>query len=767
MSAIKLFPNVDALLEAVEHETASLARNRFCSRFLLVSTATQWNTLIQRLRATLHPQELRLSAFTTDGAMPQLDLWKKVSFSKIALLLPFMEGVRFCTPEKRDIALTSVATFPGNETESGPARLYVPLLCSPKMLEDCLHQRCDRFREGLLPEIWALPEDATSPCVVLAPTFLHGQPDVTEGLASYLTLWEQAVVPPSCLVRTPVAKWTKFAKDAVAVVCAKPRAVVEHVLPLQDISALPESTPEVFWQGMLLYAHASDVSLQSVANRLLNFSEFRPEDVAVVLQERTTDTAHGAVLWVTLQHWSKTASGYLAAVCRSLEDPRCLGAALYQAALSNDLSQDDLTNRCRLLRRMVDISPPRDFLDSLRTLPPRKRLTLLTDASQDERILAVQTAGELLAQGYNLAMLSLWLAPIFPLLAEYLAPLEGDTDLRDYFQRFAEARLCNSGTPELRMQQQKIATQRQDLPHTVPPRAQVLAQVAAPTRWMDGLGLEWHGVARAAAQKAGVRFTLALARASLPTTTSSNKEWSSSDEKSAAVDSLGHAGEYTFPLFFLKQLAAVESFVRDLSGKLRRGALGGAVNRLALTGDHGLTPVVFHTETLPVPPGFEVRKGRALERKNPEAVFPESLAVEGEYCYIRGLGRFEGGQTKGTIHGGATLEELLVPVITLSLDVVDTTVQPPALRHAPTELTLSPLGEVTLELTLSRPSANILLERDEQLFMPETIRDNMVVFRLRGLPPGKIPFSLYAEQHQLGTFIVQLSAGLDMNDMGI
>ena len=159
--------------------------------------------------------------------------------------------------------------------------------------------------------------------------------------------------------------------------------------------------------------------------------------------------------------------------------------------------------------------------------------------------------------------------------------------------------------------------------------------------------------------------------------------------------------------------------------------------------------------------------GRALVRKEPECVFPEHLAVEKDYGYIRNLGRFAGGQTKGTIHGGATLEEILVPVITLTLDANTSTAQPPTLCHAPLEATLSPLGEATLELTLSRPASDILLEQDGRLFQPDEMRGTVAVFRMRGLSSGKTMFSLYAEQCRLGMFSVQMLAGLDLNNMGI
>jgi hypothetical protein len=768
MNAFVSFSNVASLLRAIEVEASdkSHARgsNRFCGRFILVSTTEQWNELVRRLKEMLHPQEIRLSKFVNGESMPSLTAWQQELLSETVLLLPLMEALRFRSPINIATALTTVATYIGGTAKPNPHRLYAPLLCSQKTFERHL-QGCDRFRQGLLPPIWSLPHEGPIPSVVLAPQFPSDIQNVTEGIASYLALWENATAPSSlCPVKTSLASWIGVAGDEIATICSTARATVQRFIPLID---LPEDVPEVFWNGLIDYGQSTDTNVNDIANRLLNCVHFQPERVVVSLLDIESESKESALLWAALKCWSKHAGGYLATVCQKSTSSDQLTSCIYSTILDGEWGEEDRASRRDILRKLVDIRPSDYFIDLIRSLPARNRLELLTDASLEEKKLIVEAVGELLAQGHSLSTLRLWLQDIFPLLCAYLRPFEGDADLQDYFQRFVEARLRNEATLELKAQQQKISSHRQDLPHIISHRSHVLADIDAPVRWLDGLGLEWQGVLLFAAHIEGVGCEIKPARASLPTNTASNKEWSSTDEKSEVLDKLGHAGDYVFPASFLMQLQAVYDFVRDMAAKLRRRFFGQNIRQLVLTGDHGLTPVVFHKEIVPVPLGFEYVNGRSLRRISLEAAFPQDVSVEGDYCYIQGAGRFASGQTKGTIHGGATLEELIVPVVTLKLDREEILTQPVKLQRTPMELTLSPLGKVTLEITLSRPARDVLLEQGIHFLTPIETRDELVVFELHSQHAGRVSFSIYAEQRRIGAFSVQLHGGLDMNDMGI
>lgn len=801
MSMFIPFPDAEALvrdLRADAEDRRGEAR-RFRARLILVPSPSSWNALLRALRGAMNPAEIRLSkGMRSPDTAPRKDAWrilpKDLPEGRALLLTPLMEDLRF---RADDAEITGVLKHVAEWTDGaadGGGRIYVPLLCRRSELERRLAAASDRFRQGLLPPIRMLPEEpARPPQFVMAPILPARAAEtgmrILESFSAYLKCWEDAAVPDgTVLVRTGRVAGRPEGERGPAEILPDAGSVVRRLLP--GIRGAPDDAPEALLEALLRHARRDDADVGAVAARIMGLAGFSPSKAVEALLARDgsgggRDAGEAALIRAAWRH-AAPADGLAGALLPWADaDADTLRARLRDAVLEGGWTPDALRERRDLLIRLAERdgwdAPPRDFLEGLRALPARTRLPLLVASGRDERNLVVETAGECLRDGMDQDALREALADVLPVLADYLAPLPdgaGPPGLAGYIRAFRGARLRNEMTEELAALQADLLSGAATLPHAGDTRDAILREPGMPGRtfWLDGFGVEWLGVAEAALRRAGMAFRTCVGRANLPTVTEANRGWEHPDDKTGELDHLGHDPSYAFPASFLRQLEAAEDFVRRRIGGLRGGAFGADVRSVVLTGDHGLTPAVLHPAERTAPEGFEIlRGGRALRRLDPDAPWPDGVAVHGDRCHISGAGRFRGrqGAPRGTIHGGASPEEIFVPVIILNPEepaAARKDAPPPAAVPTswPESLVLSPMGTADVLVGLSGPATGIRLEWNGGGAEPADIRNGEALFRVPGLRLGRTAFAIRIGGRTVKTFEADVrGGGLEDNDMGI
>jgi len=206
--------------------------------------------------------------------------------------------------------------------------------------------------------------------------------------------------------------------------------------------------------------------------------------------------------------------------------------------------------------------------------------------------------------------------------------------------------------------------------------------------WIDALGVEFLGFIQQQCEHKGISLRIHIAQADLPTITTINKEfftnWTGQKEKDERLDSLKHkeSGGYNYqheklPLHLAEEL--------DVLGKiLEKAATMLAFHqckRVLIVSDHGASRIAvikeqeekYETDT----------KGEHSGRccKTPPNYSPTEydlpFATEGNgYLVLADYGRFKGSRAANVeVHGGASLEEVVIPIIELTLANPDTTVE--------------------------------------------------------------------------------------------
>lgn len=199
---------------------------------------------------------------------------------------------------------------------------------------------------------------------------------------------------------------------------------------------------------------------------------------------------------------------------------------------------------------------------------------------------------------------------------------------------------------------------------------------------LDALGVEFLAFIAACCEREKIAFSVRVGRANLPSITSCNKlfydDWRGSENRKISdrrLDKIKHEGGNIWrdaptdaPLYLAEELTVVADVVKKSAELLKSKTL----RRVVLTGDHGAS-------RLAVLAARDVEKYESASRgecngrccRVTEGVeqqeFPLAIQ-ENDWLVLADYGRFKGSRAAvAETHGGATLEEILTPVIELTL----------------------------------------------------------------------------------------------------
>lgn len=270
---------------------------------------------------------------------------------------------------------------------------------------------------------------------------------------------------------------------------------------------------------------------------------------------------------------------------------------------------------------------------------------------------------------------------IYPVLAAYLKKYnfkcpELANLLTEYFEAYKRQKLSNRLESEFLENVDDLALLRKF--NRLPTRNEIMDSVDKSDTflyWLDALGVEYLGLIEALVQKRGLSVRVNIARAELPTITAINRDffdaWQGRKEKNDELDDTKHkdAGGYNFtnnelPIHLAKELDIITAMIDKAATEL---ALRHC-KRFFIVSDHGASRLAvlrrkeekYDTDTT------GEHSGRCCKLFQPYDL--PFAAEENGYLVLADYGRFKGSRAANVeVHGGASLEEVVVPVIELSL----------------------------------------------------------------------------------------------------
>lgn len=270
-----------------------------------------------------------------------------------------------------------------------------------------------------------------------------------------------------------------------------------------------------------------------------------------------------------------------------------------------------------------------------------------------------------------------------PALAQYLGEYVFDCgglsdELTKYFKQYRLMKVTNQITPEFLAQVEQNA---QKLPYThLETRDSAILRIPdkkdAFLYWIDALGVEYLSYIAILAKKKGLSIHVDIAYVELPTITSINKgffeKWAGSKkEKEPRLDEIKHKeeGGYFYrpgqaPVHLASELEVIRKSIDRAATELAMHTC----KTFVIASDHGASrlAVIHHQEEKYDTDTKGEHSGRCC-KEFADADLPQAICENG-YLVLADYGRFKNSRAANVeVHGGASLEEVIVPIITLSL----------------------------------------------------------------------------------------------------
>lgn len=744
------FTSIAGLRQAIERDAREMSR--YPVRFILVSGVAAWREVVGLLDE-MGIRSLRLSTLVDGDELPTLRSVQSVLADLTASLAirPLSEVLRLVPRMAAPYLswLTSIQML-------GHVRVFVPLLDVSAMVAPLLEQMQQYLTHS--PDVWSYEGEGNA-TIWLAPEHYRCLPGQRlEGLRDYLQWWELGG-GEAATVATVYADMIDGSRGQVDLRVAPTAYDVVALSCGLHAELRREFGTDAQWRWLASKLQPED-TLATAAARLLDVSRPNPGQLFKLWRRQSPELRWLAWLWLKFSARNDDLADQALAESTSPEHfAELVAHAVFEAPRADTAW---LARRKDLLMDLADGELPASFWPRWQAVDdPLLRLSGLLGASAFGRQAIVECVGQLVRAR---SPQERWLPIIelaYPLLHSYLTanPLGGA--LGEYVYAYKLSRLADQPLPELQAALATWASTRGLWQYET--RPQVLHRHhSAPeqAQWVDGLGIEWLGLLRELLTTQGYAVQIDLARVNLPSITASNRDW---DEAHVirGLDSYAHSHEYAYPAALVHQIELVAGIVDAVAKRLRDAA------SVMLTSDHGSTRFAGSGERVPVPEGYEAHRwGRYARNVEPGAAAPpdcDAWVAEGEWLVLATHALFEGGVAPGEVHGGATPEEVLVPVMYVT-HAAQTTLR---VAHSDALVSLDVRGNGKLRVTLSAPCSLIELHRPRGIVTCDVVSGVECVFHLRAIEPGHHSAEVVADGHRLGRIEFECQRGLVENDMGL
>lgn len=279
---------------------------------------------------------------------------------------------------------------------------------------------------------------------------------------------------------------------------------------------------------------------------------------------------------------------------------------------------------------------------------------------------------------------------------ERLVPL-----LTKYFDDYKWQKLMNHLTPDFKAQVNTLAEHR--VYNQFPVRSLALSQMKKENTMMyfvDALGVEYLSYISEKCKTYGLLLSIQVVHGELPSITSQNTEFMNPGVINIKdLDALKHESQtYNYekqkiPLHLVAELKAIDGVLQTI----RDGLLTKEMKSAIIISDHGATRLaVLNDEEY----GAEFIVGESKGQHSGRCCQVEEdpgipfAAYENGYAVLANYMRFKGSRKADVeVHGGATLEETLVPLLQISLKPKDPMVE---FQPALVQLRKKEVGELLL-----------------------------------------------------------------------
>lgn len=435
----------------------------------------------------------------------------------------------------------------------------------------------------------------------------------------------------------------------------------------------------------------------------LDYDSRHPEDLFARNWSELSDNKRWLYL-IALKSCEGTHYPVLTNAAQKTETPQELPVAIYEGILDVDSADPGFMEHYHARRRLLEALPEslRDsssFVGLVWSKGPNA-IKYLTDLTDMERYAVLQYCTRY-GKEFTSAELMELLRPVYPALAAYLSPIDFSSALSEdgrqyltrYFEEYRRCKLCNQITPEMLQMVEEQASSRMYNVWLPPSCGAARKMFNGPNGtsvvFVDAMGCEFAGFISSWARRHQLSVSVLIGRASIPTITSCNKEnilsvfEACQPECNQELDKTKHGGEngnganQVFTGYMIREIEILDKCLQQAARVLKDAS--NPVKRVVLVSDHGASrlAVIYggSREKLVACDAGGTHGGRMVVGTADVSAFGEQMVKsdDGKFYSIASYDFIKGGRRPSVeTHGGATLEEVCVPIVALSL---------PKIRH--------------------------------------------------------------------------------------
>lgn len=376
------------------------------------------------------------------------------------------------------------------------------------------------------------------------------------------------------------------------------------------------------------------------------------------------------------------------------ELPKQIYRSLLNVSKDSRNFEDDYHLRKKLL---ADLGNPEDeVLDYCHFVRGMRKdaVYYLTDNTPKEKELIFELLDRY-ADEYTKEEVYSALKLVYPAIYQYLSAYRFKNDFLDsYFQSYKYQKVINRVLPEF----DKIVTEqasKRDYNLMLEPRSakiEAIDRTDAQLYFVDAMGVEYLSYIMSVCSELHLMANVTVCRCELPSITSKNKEFLDLFKESPLktisvkdIDDIKHHGKDNFdyqrtklPIHLIRELEILHELLKRIKGRLADDQ--DTLKKAVLIADHGASrlAVIHETECIWEMAEKGEHSGRCCLKTDVDRQ-PPYAADAGEFWALANYDRFKGGRKADVeVHGGATLEEVTVPIIELTYlpDVIEVRLLP-------------------------------------------------------------------------------------------
>lgn len=731
-------------------------------RLINVNTMVDWIQL-KAFLLSISATTLLLSSFCEEeDVAPNINRLKSKirNSANNTLIIPVSEYLRI----NNAIALKTlqdILKLQYENNENGKLRIYIPLYRMHNILKgislDPRQQNCIHYLQSSEDVDYSLT-------IVLDDLNIEIEGNQTRGYVEYLSYWEQNPDKP-VIFHTKNAIYLKdviFTDDVIVILSSYDLLRHHYKLPVE---LLPEYGDESDWKT-LSTVFKPGKSFENAICQLLPAHNYSQQ---LFKKWKGYDRFKRWLLWI----WTKyrQPKGYLGIVSEkssSLDE----FVELIHSELIEHLDTENIIfyvqQRKDLLKDM-GLSPSHSFFKKVNSLEPIDQLLCLTDLTKKEKRALLIAFSKCKHSKVVMDRLKSSYSDAFYYLKE-IAFEEQKLEL--YFSNYNRLKITNKHTDEFLSEVDAHAREKNELMFHLKSRNLLVNENYKNNMkilFVDALGAEYTSLVKQLFDERKYFVESSFGRCNAPSTTKFNTDFLTDKiyDRMNRLDEIKHSSDFKFP----DNLIAEFEILHEIKNKADE--ILDEYDAVLITADHGSSRLaVLYRDQAPV---YNCKENAVLEKYGRYCIdrindYSDIVGIihDQDKWIFANYSRFaERGAPQGEIHGGASYEEMIVPVIIvrkmkeprISPKPERITVITPNIKVGPSGVGLISfkLNNIHLKITAHIQNRNILCEYVDGVYQFSYTFKTSGLYRIRIISNGV----------SLGEFSVTIIKGITEADFDL